>query len=45
MSTHNENNSSYQFETLSVSNPHEYVYHVQFNRPEKRNAMNFTFFR
>ena len=35
----------YKFETLSVTNPHEFVYHVEFNRPEKRNAMNFTFFR
>jgi enoyl-CoA hydratase/carnithine racemase len=34
-----------QYETITVTNPHEYVYHVQFNRPNKRNAMNPTFFR
>jgi len=34
----------YKFETLKISNPHEFVFHVEFNRPEKRNAMNFAFF-
>lgn len=33
-------NSSYNFTTLKVSSPHEYVFHVEFNRPEKRNALN-----
>ncbi len=33
-----------EFSTLKVTNPHEYVYHVQINRPEKRNAMSPTFF-
>ncbi len=36
---------SLKFATLKVTNPHEYVYHVQFNRPEKRNAMNPNFFK
>eukprot|EP00742_Colponemidia_sp_Colp-10_P002313 GILJ01002469.1.p1 GENE.GILJ01002469.1~~GILJ01002469.1.p1 ORF type:complete len:276 (+),score=38.91 GILJ01002469.1:58-885(+) len=31
---------SYSYETLSVSNPHEFVFHVEFNRPKKLNAMN-----
>lgn len=33
------------FETLAVSQPAEYVYHVELNRPEKRNAMNDKFWR
>ena len=33
------------FETLVVSQPAEHVYHVELNRPEKRNAMNDTFWR
>jgi hypothetical protein len=32
------------FKTLEVTSPSEYVFHVKFNRPEKRNAMNPTFF-
>ena len=36
---------SLKFATLKVTSPHEYVYHVQFNRPEKRNAMSRTFFK
>lgn len=36
--------SNYNFKTLKVSAPSEYVYHVEFNRPERRNAMNPTFF-
>ncbi|CAH0754380.1 unnamed protein product [Bemisia tabaci] len=31
-----------QFETLSVSVPSEFVYHVQLNRPDKMNAINHT---
>ena len=34
-----------QYETLSLSSPQEYVVQVELNRPEKRNAMNKTFFR
>ena len=34
-----------EFETLAVSQPAEYVYHVELNRPEKRNAMNDKFWR
>jgi hypothetical protein len=36
---------SYEFATLNVTNPHEFIFQVQMNRPEKRNAMNPTFFR
>ena len=32
--------SSYNFETITVSQPSRFVFHVQLNRPEKRNAMN-----
>lgn len=28
------------FEGISVKVPHEFVYHVEFNRPDKRNAIN-----
>lgn len=35
---------SLEFETLKVTTPHPYVYHVQINRPKKRNAMNVKFF-
>lgn len=28
------------FETLNVTVPQEFVYHVELNRPEKLNAMN-----
>lgn len=38
-------NSNSEFETLKVTTPYEHVYHVQINRPEKRNAMNPTFFK
>ena len=34
--------SKLTFETLKVSNPMKYVFHVQLNRPEKLNAMNLT---
>ena len=37
-------NANLEFATLKVTNPHEYVFHVQLNRPEKRNAMNPKFF-
>lgn len=36
---------TYDFKTLKVTNPDEFVFHVEFNRPEKRNAMSPTFFR
>ncbi|KAJ7357768.1 Putative enoyl CoA hydratase [Desmophyllum pertusum] len=36
---------SYTFETLAVSKPQEHVVQVELNRPEKRNAMNKTFWR
>ena len=35
----------YTFETLAVSKPQEHVVQVELNRPEKRNAMNKTFWR
>jgi len=35
----------YKFETLKVTSPDQYVYHVEFNRPEKRNAINTDFWR
>lgn len=35
--------SAYKFETLNVTEPSEFVYHVEINRPEKRNAMDKTF--
>lgn len=31
-----------EFETLAVSVPQPFVYHVELNRPSKRNAMNHT---
>jgi len=37
--------STYEFETLNVTEPSEFVYYVEINRPEKRNAMNMTFWR
>ncbi|KAL9951007.1 hypothetical protein ACROYT_G043593 [Oculina patagonica] len=37
--------SSYTFETLAVSKPQDHVVQVELNRPEKRNAMNKTFWR
>ncbi|CAF0804643.1 unnamed protein product [Brachionus calyciflorus] len=36
--------TNYNFKTLKVTAPSEYVFHVEFNRPERRNAMNPTFF-
>lgn len=35
---------SYQYTTLLVTRPREYVVQVEMNRPEKRNAMNAAFF-
>lgn len=37
-------NESLEFNTLKVTNPHEFVFHVELNRPEKRNAMSPQFF-
>ena len=37
--------SAYKFETLNVTEPSEFVYHVELNRPDKRNAMDKTFWR
>ena len=36
---------SWQFETLEVTRPSEWVVRVQLNRPDKSNAMNMAFFR
>ena len=36
---------SYNFETLNVTRPREFVVHIEVNRPEKRNAQNSTFYR
>lgn len=45
LSTSTAVKATYEYKTLKVTNPHEYVFHVEMNRPEKRNAMNPTFFR
>ncbi|XP_003385723.3 PREDICTED: delta(3,5)-Delta(2,4)-dienoyl-CoA isomerase, mitochondrial-like [Amphimedon queenslandica] len=45
MSTAGETNALPEYETLSLSSPQEYVVQVELNRPERRNAMNKTFFR
>ena len=37
--------ATYQFETLKVTRPKDFVVHVELNRPEKRNAMNQAFWR
>merc|ERR1712137_368033 len=37
--------ANYKFETLQVTSPSEFVYHVQLNRPKKLNAMNSAFWR
>ncbi|KAI9552512.1 hypothetical protein GHT06_022878 [Daphnia sinensis] len=37
--------NKYKFETLLVSTPREYVYHVEINRPQQFNAMNSAFWR
>lgn len=36
---------TYSFEALKVSEPSEFVKHVEINRPDKRNAMNKAFWR
>ena len=35
----------YNFETLRVTRPKEFVVQVEVNRPDKRNAQNSTFYR
>jgi len=35
----------HQYETLLVTSPKEFVYHVQLNRPKKYNAMNSEFWK
>jgi len=35
--------SDYTFQALKVTSPSEFVYHIEINRPEKRNAMNKAF--
>ncbi|XP_071979753.1 delta(3,5)-Delta(2,4)-dienoyl-CoA isomerase, mitochondrial [Engystomops pustulosus] len=37
--------SSYNYETLKVTSPADHIFHVEINRPEKRNAMNKAFWR
>ncbi|GAB6031079.1 Putative enoyl CoA hydratase [Chamberlinius hualienensis] len=37
--------NSYKYETLKVEQPHEYVFNVEMNRPEKLNAMNNSLWR
>ncbi|XP_044161153.1 delta(3,5)-Delta(2,4)-dienoyl-CoA isomerase, mitochondrial isoform X4 [Bufo gargarizans] len=37
--------SSYSYETLKVTTPVDHVFHVELNRPEKRNAMNKALWR
>lgn len=39
------NPPSLAFTTLIVSSPSDYVYHVELNRPEKRNAINNTMWK
>ena len=36
---------NYDFETLELTQPRDHVYQVNINRPEKRNAMNQTFWK
>lgn len=40
-----QSDASTEYETLKVTSPHEYVYHIQLNRPNKRNALNPLAFR
>ncbi|KAM9325356.1 delta(3,5)-Delta(2,4)-dienoyl-CoA isomerase, mitochondrial [Gastrophryne carolinensis] len=35
----------YNFETLKVTTPQDHVFHVELNRPEKRNALNRALWR
>jgi len=37
--------ADYNFETLKVTQPTDFVYQVELNRPKKRNAMNMAFWR
>lgn len=37
--------ASHSYETLKVSRVREKVFHVELNRPDKRNAMNAVFWR
>ncbi|KAM5146208.1 delta(3,5)-Delta(2,4)-dienoyl-CoA isomerase, mitochondrial isoform 1-T1 [Mantella aurantiaca] len=37
--------ASYNYETLKVTAPRDHIFHVELNRPEKRNAMNKVFWR
>ncbi|CAI9553079.1 unnamed protein product [Staurois parvus] len=37
--------ASYSYETLKVTAPRDHIFHVEINRPEKRNAMNKAFWR
>ncbi|XP_040179256.1 delta(3,5)-Delta(2,4)-dienoyl-CoA isomerase, mitochondrial isoform X1 [Rana temporaria] len=37
--------ASYDYETLKVTTPKDNIFHVEINRPEKRNAMNKAFWR
>jgi delta(3,5)-delta(2,4)-dienoyl-CoA isomerase len=36
--------TNYNYQTLKVTSPYEFVFHVELNRPESRNAMNPKFF-
>ena len=36
---------TYNFETLNVTRPKEFVVQVEVNRPDKRNAQNSVFYR
>ncbi len=45
MSIRKMSDKKLEFSTLQVSTPHENVYLVQINRPEKRNAMSPLFFK
>ncbi|XP_075042936.1 delta(3,5)-Delta(2,4)-dienoyl-CoA isomerase, mitochondrial [Mixophyes fleayi] len=37
--------ASYNYDTLKVTTPADHIFHVEINRPEKRNAMNQAFWR
>lgn len=37
--------ANYNFETLQVTQPKDFVFHVEMNRPKKMNAMTKTFWR
>ena len=34
-----------QYKTLNITQPSEYVVHVEMNRPEKRNALNMEMWK